>query len=284
MNRTIRGSIAFQGEHGAFSEEAARRYFGPAVRTHPCRSFRDVFAAVDRNTCAAGIVPIENSLFGSVHENYDLLDRYDLRIAGELKMRIVHALLVNPGVRLRQVKTVYSHPQALGQCEKFLGTLKGRNLVAVYDTAGAAKTISAERRTDAAAVAGIAAAERYRLTPLKVGIENDHRNFTRFLILARSAAATVRGAKTSVLFSLKNVPGALFTALGAFALRGINLFKIESRPIAGRPWEYRFYLDCDGSASEPRCREAIDHLRDISTHLKILGSYPKGRTVGGGSR
>ena len=274
-------SVTFQGEHGAFSEEAARHFFGRGVRTVPKTGFREVFDSVANGRASAGIVPIENSLFGSVHQNYDLLDRYDLHIIGEIKVRIVHALLVNPGVTMRQVKYIYSHPQALGQCERFIETLKGREIVAVYDTAGAAKSIRDDHRTDAAAIAGMAAARFYHLSALKVGVENDHRNFTRFLVLSRKAVVAKRNAKTSILFSTKNIPGALFKALSVFALRDINLYKIESRPITGTPWEYRFYLDFEGSAADVRCTQALHHLKEITSHMKILGSYAKGKTIGG---
>lgn len=274
-------TVAFQGEHGAFSEVAALRYFGARIRTIPTSSFHHVFDSVTKRKSSFGVIPIENSLFGSVHQNYDLLGRYNLRIVGEIKLRIVHALMVNRGVTLRDVKFVYSHPQALGQCENFLERMKGREIVAVYDTAGAAKMIKDGRRRDAAAVAGVAAARRYGLATLKVGIENDHRNFTRFLILSRVPDIAKKKAKTSILFTTRNVPAALFQAIGAFALRGIDLFKIESRPIVGKPWEYLFYLDFDGSVNETKCSDALDQLRTSAAHVKVLGSYAKGRTVGG---
>lgn len=275
-----RGSIAFQGERGAFSEEAAFRFFGPGARTVPVKTFEGVFRSVRDGDSRYGIVPIENSLFGSIHENYDLLRRFDVFIAGEIKLRVVHALLVNRGVGLGQIRFVYSHPQALGQCERFLSTLRDAEIVAVYDTAGAAKFIREAHRIDAAAIAGVRAARVYGLRVLRKGIESHHRNFTRFLILATAPLRTVRHAKTSVLFAVKNIPGALSRVLSVFSLRDINLYKIESRPLVGKPWEYLFYLDFAGSPSEEVCRNALSHLRELTTYQKILGAYPEGKTVG----
>lgn len=273
--------IAFQGEHGAFSEQAAKCVFGKNVNTLPARSFDDVFELVKRGKVSAGIIPIENSLFGSIHQNYDLLQKYDLSIIGEIKLRVVHALMVNSGVRMKDVKVICSHPQALGQCEKFLSTLKGKEIVAVYDTAGAAKTIKEEKKMNAAAIASVEAASVYRLKILRTGIESNHQNFTRFLILSKQKAMAKKGGKTSIIFSMKNIPGSLFKALSVFSLRDIDLYKIESRPIIGKPWEYLFYLDFRGSVKEEKCHNAIHHLRETASYLKILGSYPEGKTIGG---
>jgi len=272
--------VAFQGEHGAFSELAASTYFSRTVETLPLKSFDDLFRAVTRGRANFGIIPIENSLFGSIHQNYDLLQRHSLKINGEIKLRVVHSVLANPQVRLRDVKFIYSHPQALGQCETFLRKMKGVEAIAMYDTAGAAKLIKEERRRDAAAIASLDAARVYGLRVLRSGIESDHRNFTRFLILAKKGVIATSKAKTSIIFSMKNIPGALFKALSVFALRDINLHKIESRPLVGKPWEYLFYLDFQGSIREDRARRALDHLGEITTYLKILGSYPEGQTRG----
>lgn len=274
-------TAAFQGEHGAFSEEAARQYFSKRLTTLPMKSFDDVFHAVRKRTTEYGVVPVENSLYGSIHHTYDLLQKFDVNIVGEVKLRIVHALLVNRGVAMPNVKFIYSHPQALGQCEQFLNRLKNREVVAVYDTAGAAKMIREEHRTDAAAIAGVDAGRMYGLKALKVGIENDHQNFTRFLVLSRTKRIAARNAKTSIILSMKNIPGALFKALSVFALREIDLYKIESRPLAGKPWQYLFYIDFHGSVNDEVCRNALGHLREIATYLKILGSYPIGKTIAG---
>lgn len=277
-------TVAFQGEHGAFSEQAAHKYFSKASTTLPLRTFQEVFACVDRTKTQYGIIPIENSLFGSIHQNYDLLQRCTLNIIGEVKLRVIHALLVNPGVTLHKIKYIYSHPQALGQCEKFLDYLQGVEVVAFYDTAGAAKLIKDEQRRDAAAIASLEAARVYGLKVLRSGIESDHQNFTRFLIVSKRKTIATSGAKTSIIFSMKDIPGALFKALSVFALRDINLHKIESRPLVGKPWEYLFYVDFQGSITDGACRSAINHLKEITTYLKILGSYPEGKTYSGRPR
>src|SRR5512140_3320023 len=187
MSRTserTRRRAAFQGEQGAFSELAARHYFGKSAwEPVPFRTFEEVFTAVAKGRAEVGIVPIENSLFGSIHQNYDLLRRFSLSITGEIVLRVVHALLANPGVALKDVRHIYSHPQALGQCERFLRSLRGVEAAAEYDTAGAAKMIRDQGRTDAAAIASREAARLYGLRILRSGIETDHRNFTRFIVL-----------------------------------------------------------------------------------------------------
>ncbi len=272
--------IAFQGEHGAFSEEAAGLYRAslsprPAIVTQPRKSFAQVFEAVQRRKADVGIVPIENSLFGSVHENFDLLDRYPLHIVGEVKLRVSHMLMARRGVKLADLRHIYSHPQALGQCDRFLQTMKKAEIVAVYDTAGSAKMIGESNTRDSAAIASAAAAKLYGLSILKRSIESDHQNFTRFLVLARKPVRVQKNAKTSIILSLKSIPGALFKALSVFALREIDLEKIESRPIRGKPWEYVFYIDFRGSLEDENCRYAIDALGEITSHLRVLGSYVK---------
>lgn len=274
-----RWRVAYQGEEGAFSEQAALAYFQRPVRTIPLRGFADVFESVARGSSAAGIIPIENSLYGSIHQNYDLLQQYSLKISGEIILRIVHCLLAIRGVRLAEIRRIYSHSQALGQCQEFLSRLKNVEAVPMYDTAGAAKMISDRREPYAAAIAGLQAARVYDLAVLQRNIESNHRNYTRFLILSRRETYPRGDAKTSIIFKTKNVPGALFRALGVFALRDINLFKIESRPITGKPWEYLFYLDFSGNRVDEVNRRALDHLSEISSSVKILGSYPVGKTV-----
>ncbi|MGD0338497.1 MAG: prephenate dehydratase [Bacteroidota bacterium] len=273
-------TIAFQGEHGAFSEEAASAYCAslnhtPVAVSRPYASFTKVFDAVQKKEVNAGIIPIENSLFGSVHENYDLLDRYPLNIIGEVKLRVNHMLMAIPGVKLGDIRHVYSHPQALGQCDQYLQTLHNVEIVAVYDTAGSAKMISEQRMRSSAAIASVVAARLYGLHILKRGIESNHHNYTRFLVLSRRPVPAKNNAKTSIIFSLKSIPGALFKALSVFALRNIDLEKIESRPIMGKPWEYLFYLDFSGSIADKNCRHALEALGDVTSHLRILGSYTK---------
>jgi prephenate dehydratase len=276
--RTV--TVAFQGEAGAFSEQAASVYFGKSAQTLPCRSFADVFRAVESRQADRGLIPIENTVFGSIHENYDLLQRSRLHIVGEIKLRVIHALLVNAGVRLKDIRYIYSHPQALGQCERFLASLHNVEVVAVYDTAGAAKMIKEEKRKDAAAIASLRAAQVYGLQVLKKEIESNRANFTRFLALSRVKAGTPRHAKTSIVFGLKDAPGALYKALSVFALRDVNLLKIESRPFVGKPWEYLFYVDIEGSMNDAACKLSIRHLGEISSYLRILGTYEIGKVVG----
>ena len=297
------GPVAFQGELGAYSELAGREFFGPEISVSPSPTFQDVFDKVTNGTASAGIIPIENSLAGSVHENYDLLLEHRLHIIGEIKLRIVHHLIVNPGVELGDIRRVTSHPQALAQCRDFLRSLPGVEAIPVYDTAGAVRDLTRSRTRDTAAIASAQAAADYGLEILKSSIESNHENYTRFLVVtpespqpegelggdepARAATlaedAAPQTTKVTVVFALHHEPGLLFKSLGVFALRGIDLLKIESRPLHGRPWEYLFYLDFAGSVTDQRCRKALDHLSELTTFLRVLGSYPDGRVVDGSS-
>jgi prephenate dehydratase len=275
----MRTKVSYQGERGAFSEQAAMAYFGKNCITIARESFHDIFDDVAERRSAYALVPIENSLHGSVPQNFDLLWKFNLSIVGEIKLRIKMNLLALPGVTVKNVRDVYSHPQALGQCEKFLRTLKKVSIYPYYDTAGAAKMIAKEHRRDAAAIASSQAATDYRLNILRAGIENDHRNFTRFLIIARKRIHPKIHPKTSIIFATKNIPGALFKCLSVFALRNINLLKIESRPIVGAPWEYLFYVDIECDGKEKECVNALNHLRELTSYFKNLGSYESGRIV-----
>src|SRR5499426_1334536 len=268
--------VAFQGEPGAFSGEAARKLLGHEVELIPCETFEKMFAAVESGSSDYCLAPIENSLFGSVHQNYDLLLKHNLRIVGETSLRIVHNLIAAPGTRFEDVRRVYSHPVALGQCTRFLSEQPQIRLVAAYDTAGSVKMIMESREDGAAAIASAAAAEVYGAKILVPGIEDDQVNFTRFLLLARedACAETPPDAdKTSIVFSLENRTGSLYRAMAVFALRDIDLMKIESRPLIGCPWEYSFYLDFIGAQTEPRIRNALQNLREFATSVKVLGSY-----------
>ncbi|HIE04063.1 MAG TPA: prephenate dehydratase [Candidatus Latescibacteria bacterium] len=269
--------VAFQGELGAYSEIAARALFGD-VELSPMETFEDVFRAVNAGECDRGVVPIENSLTGSVHRNYDLLLEHPLWIVGEVKLRIVHNLIALPGVKLEDVKRAYSHPQALEQCRAFLRERKIEP-VPVYDTAGAVRILKEKNLKGSAAIASIQAARDYGMDVLVSDIAEHRENFTRFLAVGREPLRGLKDPKTSVVFALKNIPGALFKALSVFALRDIDLMKIESRPIRGKPWQYMFYLDFEGGMEEELCRRAVDHLREIATFLRVLGSYDKGREV-----
>ncbi len=269
--------VAFQGERGAFSEEAAVSALGPDIHPVPCRSFPEVFAAVAEGRVAYGVIPIENSLTGSIRENYDLLLEHSLHIVGETEIRIRHCLLALPGVRLEDVRRVLSHPQALAQCERTLrALLPGAKLVPVYDTAGSALIIRREGLRDAAAIAGRRAAEIHGMAVLAEDIADSPENYTRFLVLGREPAVPRGPAKTSIVFAAENVPGALYRCLEPFAVRGVDLTKIESRPLKRRRWEYLFYVDFAGSVHEARCREALEELRERTVFLRVLGSYPRG--------
>lgn len=279
--------IAFQGETGAFSEEAVWAMY-PDAEPVPCPSFDGVFAAVSDEIVHLAVIPIENSLFGSVHANYDLLRSHELAIVGELQLRIRHNLMAPKGSTLDGIRTVHSHPQALGQCQDFLrDRLPQAELASSYDTAGAAKLVAAWGKTEEAAVASERAAVEYGLEILAKGIESNHQNYTRFLALSRKPEMpdekreTARHDwKTSVVYSMKqNVPGALFKSLAVFALRDLDLFKIESRPLVGSPGSYLFYLDVEGAAVDEPVDRALDHLGEIASYLKVLGSYPRGKTA-----
>jgi len=269
--------VAFQGERGAYSEAAAVAHFGEGVRPLPCPSFEEVFEAVTSGAADRGIIPAENSLAGSIHRNYDLLLRYDLTIVGEVQLRIVHHLIALPDVSLADVRRVYSHPQALAQCEQSLTKLLPNvERVATYDTAGSVKLLREENVRDGAAVASLRAADIYGMTVLHEGLEDNPENYTRFLALGREPVTPDGAAKTSIVFSMDNVPGALFKSLAVFALRDIDLTKIESRPLQGKRWQYFFYIDFAGSIHETHCRNALNHLQEITTFFRVLGSYPRG--------
>ena len=264
--------IAYQGEPGAFSE-AASRQFAPEALLVPCKSFEEVFAAVDTGAVDFGVLPIENSIGGSIHRNFDLLLEHQLPIVGELEVPVVHHLLALPGRTLEQVKKVYSHPQALAQCDRFLRTLSGVEITATYDTAGSAKMIADERLEDAAAIASARAAEVFGLVPLKSGIQDYQNNTTRFLVVGRRPLSSVPADKTTLVFTLPNEPGALFKALSVFSLRDIDLTKLESRPIPGTKWEYLFYVDLATASDEVSCARALAHLSEFAPMMRVLGSY-----------
>ncbi|HSL28070.1 MAG TPA: prephenate dehydratase [Anaerolineales bacterium] len=267
--------IAFQGEPGAYSEQAVFDYFG-AVDTLPCESFDIVFEAVVSRACDEGLIPIENSLAGSIHQNYDLLLRHDLHITGEYLLRVRHCLIALPGVTKAEIRKVISHPQALGQCAAYLRRL-GVKTESAYDTAGSVKMVKESGARDTAAVASQRAAEIYEMQILEEGVEDNAENYTRFLAISRNVIEPEGEAKTSIVFTLKNQPGALFKALSVFALRDIDLTKIESRPLQGKPWEYLFYIDFVGAAQEEKARKALDHLGEYALMLRVLGSYPRYR-------
>ena len=266
--------VAFQGERGAYSESAVYKFFGADTEVKPCREFRDVFESVSKQETPFGVVPVENSLEGSITQNYDLFLKYDLKVCGEVVVKIEHCLIANPSTSLESVKAVYSHPQALAQCRTYLEQL-GRELIPTYDTAGSVKMLKEKGLKDAAAVASERAAELYGMKILARDIADNKENYTRFFVLSKEDAAVSGMDKTSIIFGAAHAPGSLYHALGEFAKRSINLTKIESRPTKQKPWEYNFYLDFEGHRSEPRCEEALKALEKYAAFIKILGSYPK---------
>jgi prephenate dehydratase len=269
-----KAKIAFQGELGAFSQRACHQIFGARITPFPCGSFEDVFEAIAKRKAAAGVIPIENSLAGSIHQNFDLLARYPFEAVAETFVRVEHNLIVHPGTSLEKITQIYSHPVALAQCQKILRRLRKVEIVSFYDTAGSVKHIRDQGLRQAAAIASGDAARLYGMRILRRGIEDNRQNYTRFLALAPRGNLSSRGRKTTIIFGLKNEPGALFKSLSVFALRNIDLTKIESRPIHGKPWEYLFYLDLQSDVHSRECINALRHLREMTLYLKILGCYP----------
>ncbi len=265
--------IAYQGETGAFSE-AASRQVNASADLLPCKSFEDVFSAVDAGAADFGVLPIENSIGGSIHRNFDLLLEHQLPIVGEVEVPVVHHLLALPGRSIADVKRVYSHPQALAQCDRFLRTLSGVEIIATYDTAGSAKMIADQQLGDAAAIASERAAQVFGLEPLRSSIQDYENNTTRFLVVGRTPLSSAPADKTTIVFTLSNEPGALFKALAAIALRGIDLTKLESRPFPSRKWEYLFYADLRAARDELPCARALAHLAEFAPMVRVLGSYP----------
>lgn len=265
--------VAFQGELGAYGDEAVRARFGPSAEPYPCKSFADLFEAVASGTVDYGLAPVENSQAGSINDVYDLLRQYDLYVAGEVLHPVNHALLALPGQSLEDIRRVISHPQALAQCDRFLREL-GVEVVATYDTAGSAKMIREQELTAVAAVAGLGAAERYGLTVLAESIQTIKDNVTRFVQLQRDPAPREEGPQKTMLFlALAHQPGSLYMALSALARRNINLLKLESRPSRNQPWEYVFYLDFEGHRDDPHVRAALAELAKYANYCKVLGSF-----------
>lgn len=276
MSRKTANSVAFQGEPGAFSHAAAENLLGRAARLVPCASFQDVFEALRAGTANHGVVPLENTLHGSIHENYDHLLAYEIPICGETSIRIAHQLIALPGTRFRDIRRVFSHPAALNQCRRFFEKNRQIEPVPFYDTAGSAKMLQEKHPERGAAIASASAAAIYGGVILQKNIEDHRQNFTRFVLLTKQAGSFVRPRatwKTSLVFSTANVPGALFKAMACFALRDLNLTKIESRPLRGKPWEYLFYLDLMGRDTDAGVRNALANLAEITEFVKVLGSY-----------
>ena len=265
--------IAIQGELGSFSHEAAEAMV-PRATVVPCARSREVFERVKRGSVDGAVIPIENSLAGSVAEHFDLLLSSDVHIVREFRLRIVHNLIARPGTKFGDLRRVFSHPVALDQCRDLFAKNVRLRSEPFYDTAGSVKHVMAEGLTDAAGIASRRAAEVYGGKILKAGIEDDKKNFTRFFLIHRGKGRPARGAdKTSLAFGMKNVAGGLFKALSVFALRDISLSKIESRPMRGRPWEYVFFVDLL-RGDDQDARNALRHLGEVAELVKVLGVYP----------
>ena len=260
--------------HGAFSEDAVYRYYGNGVESVPCAEFREVFDKVTRGEVESGMVPVENTLEGSVNQVNALLLESDLTVVGEEIIQVVHCLIGHPGATIDLIRRVYSHPQALAQCSNFLEDNPNMEKIPAYDTAGAVKQVKDRGVMEEAAIASIRAASAYQMEVLSDGIQDSQRNYTRFFVIERRASFVEEGDKTSLVFATKNFPGALHTCLGVFAERGVNMVKLESRPRRDRFWEYVFFVDIEGHADDQKISSALAELVRKAAFVKVLGSYP----------
>jgi prephenate dehydratase len=274
----LRDTIAFQGVHGAYSEQAIRQHFGDAASVRPCPTLSDLFGLIQSNEVRYGILPVENALAGAVNQAYELLLDYDLRIQAEVILHVHHTLLATEGYSIEDIHHVRSHPQALAQCEKFL---KRYNIAPVpaYDTAGSAKYVSENKPESTGAIASRLAGELYNLAIIAEEIEDVPFNFTRFFVLGHEDPPRAAYNKTSLVFATRNRPAALYECLGEFARRGLNLTKIESRPRRNRPWEPVFYVDFEGHWQDENAQEALVRLLQHASFVKMLGSYPAVQTT-----
>ncbi|MEO5936916.1 MAG: prephenate dehydratase [Terriglobales bacterium] len=276
MNPT-RPIVAFQGERGAFSEDAVRQLFSSDVEVQPCRNFELLFSTVAEGSADFAVAPIENTLAGSVLRCYDLLLEHSLHIIGETVVPIVHCLIGSEGATLDAIRTVASHPVALAQCEHFFAAHPEIRAVAAEDTAGSVRQVIEQNDKSAAAIAGAGAARIYGGKILAEHLEDDRENYTRFVVLSREPEIAPMADKLSLAFALHHRPGALAQALEPFASRGLDLLKIESRPVKGHPFEYRFYLDLQASSKTLPVAEALDELRALTQELRLLGCYPSAK-------
>ncbi len=267
--------VAFQGEKGAYSEDACLKYFGKGIATKPLMDFQTVFEAVEKDKVTHAMVPVENSIEGSVAQVNDLLLDHDLTISAEVIVPVKHCLMANKGATMDSIREVLSHPQALGQCRKFLANHSEWRVIPTYDTAGSARMVAECGRKDQAAIASKRAAAEYGLITLKDDIQSEEVNFTRFFVLEKNPGPIEGSNKTSIVFATKNAPGALHKCLGEFASRNVNLSKLESRPRKNKPWVYVFYADFEGNMDDPNCHAAIGGLLKTGAFVKILGSYKK---------
>ncbi len=268
-------TVVFLGEYGNYSHKACTQFFGEsgAISMVPKPSFKDVFESVKDGAADCGIVPLENSLTGSIHENYDFLLEYDVKIVGEIVLRIVHSLIARPGTKIDDIRRIFSHPQGFQQCHEFLKRQDNWEMISVRDTATGVKRTAESKDRSAAALAGKDAAALYGMEVLKEGVETNPRNFTRFVVIAKEKRDKRPGKKSSLIYSTGNIPGALFETLKIFSDNGINLVKLESRPIPGKPWEYMFYVDLEADVDATEFKPVLDQLKEKTEYLKVLGSY-----------
>ena len=264
---------AFLGEVGTFSHKACVQYFGTTAIAEPMSSFKEIFGAVKTGEVDFGVVPLENSLTGSIHENYDLLLEYDVKIVGEITIRVIHHLIGNPGTDMAAIKRIYSIPQVFQQCRQFLDRHGDWELISTGDTASAVKRVIETGNTTDAAIASQEASELYQMAIIEQGIETNPRNFTRFVVIGAKVLKGRSRQKSSIVFSTGNRPGALFELLKIFSDHEINLVKLESRPIHGKPWEYMFYVDFEADAESDSFKPIREAIEDKTDYLKILGSY-----------
>lgn len=272
--------VAIQGDRASFHELAARKFYGPGIELICCKSFKETFEAVTFGSADSAICAIENSLFGSINETYDLLVKTNFSIIGEIYLRIVQCLIVNPGIQLRDIKNVYSHPVALAQCQEYLDKeLPNAKRLEFHDTAASVEMIKSTNSQYSAAIASAESSKLYEMEILANEIETNKQNYTRFVVLEPKTQKITGSNKTTLIIKTSHKPGALYKALGVFAKRSINLSKLQSRPIIGKPWHYMFYLDIECGFSDQRLIEALDELAVQGCEVKLLGSYKSGNKV-----
>jgi len=272
--------IAIQWEKGSYSEIAAKSYFGKKIEISNSFSFKELFDKVKRKNVDYGLIPIENSLYGSVLDSLDLLQKNSLKIVGEINLQITHNLLSTKKYKSSQIESIYSHPQALAQCSVFLDSLKNVKLIPSYDTAGSSKNLRENNQGKKAIIASKEAASIYGLKIIKSNIQNKKKNFTRFLVISNKPInPKIKRPKSSISIELKSIPGALHKALSVFALREIDLVKIESRPLPDKPFQYLFYIDFIGNLKDQNIKQALKHLKEISISIKIFGTYEFGKFI-----
>jgi prephenate dehydratase len=272
--------VAYCGEPGSYNHKAGLQYFGTDVSLQPCSSYRELFKSIENEEAGLGIIPLENSLTGSIHENYDLLLEYDLKIVGELILRIKHNLIGQKGASISGIQRVFAHPQVFEQCREFLNQYPTWDLVSCKDTVTGARRVKEGGDQGIAAITGEDAARMFQLAVLKEGIETNPRNFTRFGIIAKEEILEVPKNKSSLIYAVSDTPGALYETIKIFAKKRINLVKLESRPIPSTPWEYLFYVDLEADLRSGQHRNMLEDIQKKTKFFKFLGSYQKGAVTG----